>query len=123
MATAQEALLYNKNHIHQGAGFEILANTSIVAAVTLTGNEARRLLIDTTGGAFTITLSATPYVGMKYEFVDAAATGSFGANNLTISGNGKTINGANTLVLNANFASRALEYVGSSWIVSSRGVA
>jgi len=50
------------------------------------------ILADTSGGAFTITLPASPTAGNTIHILDAAA--SFDNNNLTVARNGKKIQGA-----------------------------
>ena len=64
--------------------------------LTKTGNYTAlagdRILADTSGGAFTITLPASPSAGDKIHVLDAAA--SFDNNNLTIARNGKKIQSA-----------------------------
>jgi hypothetical protein len=47
--------------------------------------------IDTTSGAITATLPASPTIGEKISFIDAA--GTFDTNNLTVGRNGKNIQG------------------------------
>jgi len=126
MATPQEALIYNRGNIYSFAGYYVLQGTSITAAVTLeTTKETTGFWLvnaDTTLGAFSITLPpvANCYEGLAYHFVDNKSTGSFGANNLTILGNGALINGAASLVLNTNFASVQLRFNGTSWIVFTK---
>ena len=51
-----------------------------------------RILADTSGGAFTVTLPASPAVGDEIHILDSAA--SFDNNNLTVARNGKKIQGA-----------------------------
>jgi hypothetical protein len=51
-----------------------------------------RILADTSGGAFTVTLPASPAVGDEIHILDSAA--SFDNNNLTVARNGKKIHGA-----------------------------
>lgn len=53
-----------------------------------------KLLADTSGGTFVITLPAGPTVGQSVFVMDAA--GTFGTNNLTVARNGSNINGAAT---------------------------
>ena len=50
-----------------------------------------RILADTSGGAFTVTLPASPAVGDEIHILDSAA--SFDNNNLTVARNGKKIQG------------------------------
>ena len=68
--------------------------------------------MNTTGGAITLTLPASPTIGDEISFIDYA--GTFDTNNLTVARNGKNINGtasdltvateraANTLVFTDN---------------------
>jgi len=77
-----------------------------------------RLLIDTSGGSFTITLPATPSTGHSIRLADA---GSFGTNNLTIARNGSTIEGfSEDLVIDIDGVSVELIYDGSTWEVYSQ---
>jgi len=50
-----------------------------------------RILADTSGGAFTVTLPASPAVGDEIHILDSAA--SFDNNNLTVARNSKKIQG------------------------------
>ena len=58
---------------------------------TYTAVAGDRLIVDTSGGAFTITLPASPSLGDEVRFLDATA--SFDTNNLTIGRNSQKING------------------------------
>lgn len=49
-------------------------------------------LVDTSGGAITATLDASPSTGALVQFIDVA--GTFGTNNLTLSRNGNKIEGS-----------------------------
>jgi hypothetical protein len=74
------------------------------------------VLADTSGGAFTVTLPATPSVGDLVVVADAGA--SWGTNNLTVGRNGSTIGGlAENLVCNINGVSVTLVYDGTTWEV------
>ena len=64
----------------------------------------------------TILLVAAPAFGQVYRIQDI--TGSGATNNITIDGNGKTINGASTLVINTNYGAANLYYDGTNWFAS-----
>jgi len=72
------------------------AAVSAVYNLTKTGNYTAvagdKILCDTSGGAFTITLPASPSAGDEIHVLDATA--SFDSNNLTIGRNSKKIQGA-----------------------------
>ncbi|MDX1532836.1 MAG: hypothetical protein R3230_01365 [Nitrosopumilaceae archaeon] len=72
---------------------------------------------DTSAGAITVTLPASPATGRTLMVVDEG--GSAGANNITISGNGKNIAGAGTLaatdVIDSNYGTSTLVYNGTFW--------
>jgi hypothetical protein len=71
---------------------------------------------DTSGGAFTVTLPATPAVGAQVIVIDTS--GSWATNNLTVGRNGSTIEGsALDLVCNISSVSVQLVYSGTTWNV------
>jgi hypothetical protein len=73
-------------------------------------------LADTSGGAFTVTLPATPATGNQLVIADSGDT--FGTNNLTVGRNGSTIEGtAEDLVLDISGVSVQFVYSGSTWNV------
>jgi hypothetical protein len=74
------------------------------------------VLTDTSGGAFTVTLPATPSVGAQVVVADAGA--SWGTNNLTVGRNGSTIGGlAENLVCDITGVSVQFVYDGTTWEV------
>jgi hypothetical protein len=74
------------------------------------------VLADTTGGAFTVTLPATPATGAQVVVADAG--GLWGTNNLTVGRNGSTIAElAQDLVCDINGVSVQLVYDGNTWLV------
>lgn len=91
MATPQESLKYNVGQVYPAAGFEHVSKQTVTSATTLTFGDSRHVHTDTTGGAFTLTLPATPYEGCTFVICDGAAAGSWNTNNLTLSGNSKNI--------------------------------
>jgi hypothetical protein len=89
--------------------------TKITTTTTLTANA--QYIADTTSGAFTATLPATPATGTVIVLQDG---NDWGANNLTIARNGSTIEGiADNLALNLKNSLVWMVYDGSTWQVSS----
>lgn len=87
-----------------------------VKSTTYTAIVRDGVLTNTSGGAFTVNLPATPSSGDQVVIADAA--NSWGTNNLTIGRNGSTIfNLAEDLICNINGASVQLVYDGTTWEV------
>jgi hypothetical protein len=59
------------------------------------------ILVTTTGGTRTITLPSSPLNGQAYKIKDSG--GNAATNNITISGNGKNIEGSSTATINTAF--------------------
>lgn len=71
---------------------------------------------DTTGGAFTVTLPATPATGDQVIVTDAGS--SWATNNLTVARNGSTIEGSATdLICDVDDLLVTLVYSGTTWTV------
>lgn len=82
--------------------------------ITLTDKQGA--LTNTSGGAFTVTLPATPSTGAQVVVADAG--NAWGTNNLTVGRNGSTIGGlAENLVCDITGASVQLVYDGTTWEV------
>lgn len=90
--------------------------TYLYKTANYTAADKEGVLADTSGGAFTVTLPATPATGNQVVVADA---GSFwGTNNLTVGRNGSTIGGlAENLVCDITGASVQLVYDGTTWEV------
>jgi len=91
-----------------------------IAYVTKTANYTTQtnegVLANTSGGAFTVTLPATPSLGDQVVIADIG--GAFDTNNLTVGRNGETIEGAaQDLILDIRDVSVQLVYDGSTWQV------
>lgn len=86
---------------------------------TLAADE--RIIADTAGGPFTITLPATPSTGTYAQIADGA---NWATNNLTLARNGSTIEGlAENLILDIQGAIVELVYDGTTWeVFASLGV-
>jgi hypothetical protein len=81
-----------------------------------TATDSEGVQTNTSGGAFTVTLPATPAVGDQVIIVDTA--NSWATNNLTVSRNGSTIEGdASDLICNISNVSVQLVYSGTTWNV------
>mgnify|MGYP003111880981 FL=1 len=75
-----------------------------------TASDGDNLFADTSGGAFTITLPASPSIGNQVKIIDAE--GTFGTNNFTVGRNSQKIQGATSdLTISTNSAGIALVYV------------
>jgi hypothetical protein len=86
----------------------------IRVTASYTAVSGNRIASDTTGGAFAITLPASPTAGNYVEFADDG--GAFGTNNLTIGRNGNTIMGlAEDMTVSTNNISFGLVYNGTTW--------
>ena len=83
----------------------VTANTTLNATYFV-------VLVDTSGGAITITLPASPATGQAYKIKD---TGNGLTNNVTISGNGKNIDGSSTASINTDYGALELVYDGTAW--------
>lgn len=65
---------------------------------------------DATGGNFTVNLEAAPVTGQIHVLSKSTAP-----NTVTLSGNGKTINGAATQALTTQFTSLTVQYTSTEW--------
>ena len=94
-----------------GGGLEYVVKTANYTTSDLEG-----VLADTSGGAFTVTLPATPSAGAQVVIADSG--NAWGTNNLTIARNGSTIaDVADNLVCDITGASIQLVYDGTTWNV------
>lgn len=92
-----------------GGGITYVAKTANYTAASGEG-----ILANTSGGAFTVTLPASPSTGAQVIVADAGNT--WGTNNLTIGRNGSTIEGAaENLVCDISGVSVQLIYSGTTW--------
>lgn len=145
--TGSVILITNSGNISTGTGRDFrLANTSAALVVfsSLTnkaqliggggGSDAWEVIsssktlevglkyfADTSGGAISLTLPSTPQTGETIAITDP--TGSWSTNNITILGNGKTINNSgassSNLTINTSWKTYTLVYYApsSSWII------
>lgn len=103
-----------------GISFDGSANITVPSVLswsrkttTYTAVAGDMIIGDTAGGAFTITLPASPSIGTSVKIADGA---NWATTNLTVARNGSTIEGlSEDLVLNVNGVSVELVYDGSTW--------
>jgi hypothetical protein len=109
--TVNGASLLGSGDLEVSGGLEYVTKTANYTAADKQG-----VLTDTSGGAFTVTLPATPATGAQVVVADAGA--SWGTNNLTVGRNGSTIGGlAENLVCDITGASVQFVYDGTTWEV------
>lgn len=75
------------------------------------------VLGDSTGGGFIITLPASPATGQSYIIKDSG--GDALSNNITVSGNGKTIDGGANATINTDYGAFEIVYDGTQWLTLS----
>jgi len=81
------------------------------STVTLDGSEYV-VLIDTSSGAVTVNLEATPTTGTAVKIKDK---GNALTNNITIDGNGNTIDGSTQATINTDYGALELVFDGREW--------
>lgn len=74
------------------------------------------ILVDTSGGARTINLNASPQTGQIYRIKDD--DGNAATNNITVTPAAGNIDGAGSYSINVNYASITVIYSGSQWVVT-----
>lgn len=101
------------NNMDSDTDYVTASSTQTVASLNMV------VFADTSGGAFTLTLPASPSAN-EYVRIKHASTTSWQANNLTIAGNGKSFLGPDgstdtTLVLDTDLGGVELVYNGTYW--------
>jgi len=82
-------------------------------AIAISGNTTltnfQEFVNTNTGSAVTVTLPPSPVNGQRHTIRDV--TGGAAANNISIAGNGKNINGSASATISTNYASLRVEYI------------
>lgn len=104
-----------------GVGSDPSFTTGPIFNVTMPAGDYTILSSDyfvgaTTSAARAITLPASPTTGMTFVIKDITGTAS--TNNITVSGNGKNIDGSSTNVIATNYASITVIYNGTQWSIT-----
>jgi hypothetical protein len=94
-----------------------IISTNVAASFT-TSSAYNCYFLDTSGGAYTVTMNASPGLNEVAEVWDS--TGHAGTNPVSFNGNGKTIAGSATLTsfVAINFGHARLIYNGTQWLMS-----
>ncbi len=111
--TGEEARQYARVVTWQSPGFEIVGGQTVTSATTLTSDSGRLIQLDASGAPFTLTFPPLPYVGMTFILSEIAGS----VNLVTVDGNGKSINGGPSLLMNGAYRQRWVRYNGVQWIV------
>jgi hypothetical protein len=101
---------------NNGSGVLTWSNSTVNVTTTASATVGQKIMTDSSGGAFTITLPASAILGDQIEIFDA--TDSWTANNITLGRNGLNINGvAADFVLNVSGSYVRLIYytAGQGW--------
>ena len=101
---------------NNGSGVLTWSNSTVNVTTTASATVGQKIMTDSSGGAFTITLPASAILGDQIEIFDA--TDSWTANNITLARNGLNINGvAADFVLNVSGSYVRLIYytAGQGW--------
>jgi hypothetical protein len=87
----------------------------IIKTTTYTAETKNAIVADTSGGAWTLTLPASPLAGAYVQLLDG---GNWFTNNLTVARNGQTIEGdAEDLVINIGNIAVDIVFDGTTWQV------
>ena len=104
-------MLFRSSPASSGLTLTVASHTgtsTIAAATTFAA-------VNSTSGGFTLSLEASPATGKLLYVKDVG--GQTGTNNVTLAGNGKTIDGAANFLFAGNYTSLTLVYNGTEWSI------
>lgn len=90
----------------------ITGSTTVTTTYTVLSSD-KRIYVDSSGGAFTITLPSSPTTDYEVEIIDKA--GSCQTKKVTVDGNGNNIIGNPTIKIDRNYMALVLVFNGTSW--------
>jgi hypothetical protein len=91
----------------------IIKNSSTKTANYTALSSDQRIYVDSSGGAFTITLESSPTTDRELEIIDK--TGSCTSFNVTVAGNGNNIIGSANYVMSTDYEGLRLIFNGTNW--------
>lgn len=98
------------------AGYILVNVNTPVAAATINVGSSDYFMGITSSIATQVNLPANPATGRTIDIKDIS--GQANANNITVSGNGKNIDGAATSVINIAYGSLTVKYNGTTWSIT-----
>jgi len=119
-ASANDVLTFNGTDITLAAPSGGGLSWQPVITTNTTATASQGFFVNTSGGAVTLTLPATPTQGDEVAFVDYAGTAA--TNNITIGRNGENIQGSGSdLIINTNRAANTLVYADATqgWLLKN----
>lgn len=111
--SGQQSVTYLAGQLNTLSGRvrKVTTHASASAYTLLISDEV--LAVTTTSAVGQVNLPAAPTTGQSFRIKDAV--GNATTNNITVSGNGKNIDGTATKVINTNYGSYDLCYNGTQW--------
>ena len=94
-----------------GEDNNIYSVTGVTGNVTLS-SDFYVILVDSSGGALTVTLPSSPTTNQAYKIKDK---GNALTNNITIDGNGNNLDGSSTALINTDYGALELLFDDSEW--------
>ena len=91
----------------------VIKNSSTTTGTYQVLSSDQRIYVDSTSGAFTVILEASPTTNREIEIIDSV--GNCNANTVTIGGAGNSIIGGSTYSMNTSYEALKLIFNGANW--------